>query len=1179
MDTLGPSNQVARRVIDELIEFSGETQVSKYMELFIEQQIVEIRHFINVMTMNDPEEFYDALFCLKVDKRDECDNPSFQWVSDAEPQSPKAAPQPPLSPNYVLGLDHPHPDPITRLDADLDPEEDIEEDPKDDPEEDLANYSADGGDEEEDESFVHDADEEDDDEDEEEHLAFVDSFTILIDDLVPSAEDTKAFKTDESAPTLPPPRLRRARISVDIPPQKRLCLTAPTLRFKVEDSSAAVAARQPRLDVTYAIVYGFFDNVDATPGRPMSSEVLYGITNVWDDIVRDMVETAPTILKAINQRVADLATTLAQDTHETYVWFEDAQDDRDLLIAQINMIHFITQTQLTTTLGRIQTLEAREPIRTDDLEDADTSMAKMPPKRTTTPMSDAATIALVARSVANALAEHEANRRKNGDDGHDRECTYSDFLKCQPLNLKGTEGVNSHVKTVGHDDAYGMPWKTLMKMMIDKCCPRGEIKKLEIEIWNLKLKGTDVGSVMACKPKTRQDVVEFATELMDQKIRTFADHQAENKRKLDENSRNNQNQQQPFKKQNVSRAYTLEPGEKKVYKGSKPLCLKFNYHYDGYCVPRVGTCFEYGVQGHYKRDFPKLKSKNHGNQAENSGATTKDYAVGTARINPNSNVVTVMFLLNNRYASILFDTVADRSFVPTTFSSLLNIIPTTLDHGYDIEANKNMKSIFFGHVIDSKGIHIVPTKIGSIKDWASPKTPMKIRQFLGLAGYYRRFIEGFSKISKSMTKLTQKKVKFDRGDKQEAAFMLLKQKLCNTPILALPEGAKKFIVYCDASHKGLGDVLMQNEKAIAYASRQLKIHEKNYTTYDLELGACMRTRNSYFPNNSSVTILRRRNKRCTPDVVEPVLRTIVEMADNRKMEELLQAPMEGYGEAIVISKINADHFEIKTNLLLLNQASTSGTLPSNTILNPKGEIKAITTCSGVAYDGPSIPTPKKVVKRETEETTDKVQTNFKGNALLLMPKFASTIKSLLTNKDKLFEVAKIPSNENCSAMLLKKLPEKLGDHGKFFIPCDFLGMDVCHALADLSASINLIPLSIWKKLSLPELTPTRMTLELANRSITHPKGVTEDVFVKVGKFHFSTDCVVVDFKADPCVPLILGRSFLRTDRALIDVYGKEITLLVNDEAVTFNLNQTTRYFSTYDDLLVNRIDIIDVARE
>ncbi|GJU11259.1 putative reverse transcriptase domain-containing protein [Tanacetum coccineum] len=143
--------------------------------------------------------------------------------------------------------------------------------------------------------------------------------------------------------------------------------------------------------------------------------------------------------------------------------------------------------------------------------------------------------------------------------------------------------------------------------------------------------------------------------------------------------------------------------------------------------------------------------------------------------------------------------------------------------------------LFLGHVIDSKGIHVDPAKIEAIKDWASPMSPTEIRQILGLAGYYRRFIEGFLKIAKPMTKLTQKKVKFVWGDKQEGAFQLLKQKLCSAPFLALPEGSEDFIAYCDASKKGLGAVLMQREKVIAYASRKLKIHEKNYTTHDLEL--------------------------------------------------------------------------------------------------------------------------------------------------------------------------------------------------------------------------------------------------------------------------------------------------------------------------------------------------------
>ncbi|GJZ14120.1 reverse transcriptase domain-containing protein [Tanacetum coccineum] len=172
-----------------------------------------------------------------------------------------------------------------------------------------------------------------------------------------------------------------------------------------------------------------------------------------------------------------------------------------------------------------------------------------------------------------------------------------------------------------------------------------------------------------------------------------------------------------------------------------------------------------------------------------------------------------------------------------------------------------------------------------------------------------------------------------------------------------------------------------------------------------------------------------------------------------------------------------------------------------------------------------------------------------------MPRFAPTIKSLLMNKEKLLELAKIPLNENFSSMLLKKL----GDPNKFLIPCNFPGMDVCHALADLGASINLMPLSIWKKLSLPELTPTRMTLELADRSITHPKGVAEDVFVKVGSFYFPTNFVVVDFEADPRVPLILGRSFLRTGRALIDVYEGELILRDGNEQIIFHVNGTTKH--------------------
>nr|GEY40082.1 reverse transcriptase domain-containing protein [Tanacetum cinerariifolium] len=396
----------------------------------------------------------------------------------------------------------------------------------------------------------------------------------------------------------------------------------------------------------------------------------------------------------------------------------------------------------------------------------------------------------------------------------------------------------------------------------------------------------------------------------------------------------------------------------------------------------------------------------------------------------------------------------------------------------------------------------------------------------------------------------------------------------------------------------------------------------------------MRTRSNFYPFNSTATIPRRSNRRRIPNIVEPEIRTIEEivlMADHT-MEELLQAPTEGYGEAIVILNILAENFEIKTNLLQLvqanklhgferdnphthisnfkrmtatlkymdvlndaiklmlfsyslegaaricffqNQPLTSGTLPSNTVPNPKDEKKAVTTRSGLAYEVPSIPTNsslEKVDEQTTEEILDKELSNSSGStaqvqppvvpisipepdvprtqtkptipypfrlndqklrekatnqmekffqifhdlhfdisfadALLLIPKFASTIKSLLANKDKLFELAKVPLNENCSAMLLKKLPEKLGD---------------------------------------PELTPTQMTLELADsrsKSSSNPREV------------------ILENRS--CFNRFIWRGNYPKGKC---------------ESITFNLNQTMRYSLTYDDNSVNRVDVIDIACE
>ncbi|GJW01342.1 putative reverse transcriptase domain-containing protein [Tanacetum coccineum] len=530
-------------------------------------------------------------------------------------------------------------------------------------------------------------------------------------------------------------------------------------------------------------------------------------------------------------------------------------------------------------------------------------------------MTDAQIKALISQGVADALAEIEANRRsRNGDDRHYlgsvgrrhvstvRECTYTDFLKCQPLNFKGTKGV-----------------KTLKKMMTDKYCPRGEIKKLEIELWNLKVKGTDVESysqhfqelalmcsrmfpeesnevkkyvgglpdmiqrsVMASKPKKIQDAIEFATELMDQKIRTLAEHQAENKRKFEDTSRNNQNQQQPFKRYNVTHSYTAGPGEKKPYEGSKPLCLKCNYHHDGHCAPKCANCKR---TVHLTRDYRSPAATANNNQRA-QGANQRVltcFECGAQdhfkRTNPNSNVVTGTFLLNNRYSLILFDTGANRSFVSIAFSSLIDIIPTILDHGYDKAEDKSEEKrleavpivqdfpeVFPEDLPAHAPYRLAPSEMKELSDqlqelsdkgfirpssspWGAPVLIDDLfDQFQGLSVYSKiNLRSGYHKlrvceedVSKTAFRTRYGHYEFQTKQKHEEHLKLILELLKKdefAPILALPERAENFIVYCDASHKGLGDVLMQNEKVIAYASRQLKYHEKNYTTHDLELGA------------------------------------------------------------------------------------------------------------------------------------------------------------------------------------------------------------------------------------------------------------------------------------------------------------------------------------------------------
>ncbi|GJU44194.1 putative reverse transcriptase domain-containing protein [Tanacetum coccineum] len=482
---------------------------------------------------------------------------------------------------------------------------------------------------------------------------------------------------------IPPPVDRREDIpEAELPPRKKLCLTAPTSRYEVGESSTAA----PRPTGGHRADYEFIGTIGAEIRHQRAEEVGYGIRDVWVDLTEAVEEVAPTTLEGVNARVTELAAVKKQDTQDIYAVIEDTQDRQTQLFQRVDglvedrQFHYETTRlldrealvsreawahsgQLSAALGQIQALQARYQTHVDDLKGAASTaisilLCVMIPVITichqeepllllqrasaarvaaAAPMTTTAVEQLIKARVYEALANHETLRNStnghrdeshNSDTGtrgtvriplfHISNCATKNQVKFAICTFLGNALTwwNFHTKTVTQDVAYIMDWKALKKMMTVKYCPRGEIKKLEIELWNLKVKGTDV---------TMEKAIEFSNDQMDQKVLTITERQVEQKRKLEFNAGNNQGHQQQNKRQNTRRAYTAGPGEKREYTGSLPLTTQ-----------NVVTCYECDVQGHFKKDCPKLKNGNRGNQRGNGNAPTKVYVVGNAGTNPDS---------------------------------------------------------------------------------------------------------------------------------------------------------------------------------------------------------------------------------------------------------------------------------------------------------------------------------------------------------------------------------------------------------------------------------------------------------------------------------------------------------------------------------------------------------------
>nr|GEY59401.1 hypothetical protein [Tanacetum cinerariifolium] len=658
--------------------------------------------------------------------------------------------------------------------AESDPEEDLEEYKDDETEDGLVDDPMGGGDDGDDDdgdSSGDDADDEDEEE-EEEHLALADSaFVIHTDEHVSPPEGTEsaaisfppkaeverllAMPTPSSSPlaSLSPPfageRLARCTAptalpspplpllpplhmsppvdhrddipKTEMPPRKRLCLSTLGSRYEVGESPTASPTGGR------GIYYGFVSTLDTEARRRRIGEVGYGIRDTWVDPTETVLEIAPMTVGKVNTRITELTELHEHDTQDLYALLEDAQDSRTLEDEE-----YAAREAWAHSIGLSQAVHSELQTHQEQVRQA--QMAE-----TLRVMGD------MRREMGDMQAKLLALREQPRRAGQPRRDARVKFATCTLLDVALTWW-NSQIRSLG-PDAYSMTWEVLKKKTADKYCPQGKIKKLEIELWNLKFKENNVSaytkhfqeltlictkfvtdetekidkyvnrlpdniykSVKASKPKTLDETIELANDLMDQKLRTYAERQSNNKRKADESFRNNHgHQQQTLKRKIVTRVYNIGTGERKPYSGNLPKGFGnanvVNAQRNNGANPKGNGCFECGATRHFKRDCLKLKNKD----GEKVNVPGWVYAVGNAEKRGNAsrdlnlNVVTGTFLLNNRCASILFDIGADRSFISTAFSSLIDIVLTPLGNSYDVElANGNIVGIFLAQISAKK---------------------------------------------------------------------------------------------------------------------------------------------------------------------------------------------------------------------------------------------------------------------------------------------------------------------------------------------------------------------------------------------------------------------------------------------------------------------------------------------